>query len=100
MESPLPHGVHHHGDEDDEYYSLGLQLKNGATFNPEDAWGVGFANTQLAGGDEEDLIEGYYNLRMTQKLQLSFHLTHVTEKFVGAEEVGYFVPGVRLQASF
>jgi len=88
------------GDEDDEYYSLGLQLKNGATFNPEDAWGVGFANTQLAGGDEEDLIEGYYNLRMTQKLQLSFHLTHVTEKFVGAEEVGYFVPGVRLQASF
>lgn len=86
--------------DDDEYYSLGFQLKNGGTFNPEDAWGVGFANTQLGAGDEEDLIEGYYNLRMTQKLQLSFHLTHVTEKFVGAEEVGYFVPGVRLQASF
>jgi hypothetical protein len=87
-------------EDDDKYYSVGLQLKNGATFNPEDAWGVGFANTELGGGDEEDLIEGYYNLRMTQKLQLSFHLTHVTEKFVGAEEVGYFVPGVRLQASF
>lgn len=86
--------------DDDEFYSLGFQLKNGGTFNPEDAWGVGFANTQLGTGDEEDLIEGYYNLRMTQKLQLSFHLTHVTEKFVGTEEVGYFVPGVRLQASF
>jgi hypothetical protein len=86
--------------DDDEFYSLGFQFKNGGTFNPEDAWGVGFANTQLGAGDEEDLIEGYYNLRMTQKLQLSFHLTHVTEKFVGADEVGYFVPGVRLQASF
>lgn len=86
--------------DDDKFYSLGFQLKNGGTFNPEDAWGVGFANTQLGAGDEEDLIEGYYNLRMTQKLQLSFHLTHVTEKFVSADEVGYFVPGVRLQASF
>jgi len=86
--------------DDDEFYSLGLQLKNGATFNPEDAWGVGFANTQLGAGDEEDLIEGYYNLRMTQKLQLSFHLTHVTEKPFEGDEVGYFVPGVRLQASF
>ena len=86
--------------EDDEYFSLGLQFKNGVTFNPEDAWGVGFANTELGAGDEEDLIEAYYNLRMTQKLQLSFHLTHVTEKPSGGDEVGYFVPGVRLQASF
>ncbi len=69
-------------------------------FNPEDAWGVGFAQTELGAGDEENLIEGYYNLRMTQKMQLSFHLTHVTEKPFGAEEVSYFVPGVRLQASF
>jgi hypothetical protein len=86
--------------DDDEYVSLGLQFKNGITFNPEDAWGVGFANTELGAGDEEDLIEAYYNLRMTQKLQLSFHLTHVTEKPFGGDEVGYFVPGVRLQASF
>ena len=85
---------------DDEFFSLGLQFKNGITFNPEDAWGVGFANTELGAGDEEDLIEAYYNLRMTQKLQLSFHLTHVTEKPFGGDEVGYFVPGVRLQASF
>ena len=86
--------------QDDEFFSLGLQFRNGVIFNPEDAWGVGFANTELGAGDEEDLIEAYYNLRMTQKLQLSFHLTHVTEKPFGGDEVGYFVPGVRLQASF
>jgi hypothetical protein len=88
------------GGPDDEFFSLGMQFANGVTFNPEDAWGVGFANTERGAGDEEDLIEAYYNLRMTQKLQLSFHLTHVTEKPFGGDEVGYFVPGVRLQASF
>lgn len=86
--------------EDDKFYSIGLQLKNGVVVNPEDAWGVGFANTELGAGEEEDLLEGYYNLRLTQKMQLSFHLTHVTEKPLGVEEVSYFVPGVRFQASF
>jgi hypothetical protein len=87
------------GPDDDTFYSAGFQLKNGAVFNPEDAWGVGLANTEI-GEDEEDLLEGYYNLRLTQKMQLSFHLTYVTEKPIGVEEVSYFVPGVRLQASF
>jgi hypothetical protein len=86
--------------DDDKFYSFGFALANGVVFNPEDAWGVGFARTELGAGDEEDLLEGYYNLRMTQKLQLSFHLTYVTEKPFEAEEVSYFVPGVRLQASF
>ena len=87
------------GPEDDSFYSAGFQLKNGVVFNPEDAWGVGLANTEI-GGDEEDLLEGYYNFRLTQKMQLSAHLTYVTEKPIGAEEVSYFVPGVRFQASF
>ena len=86
--------------DDDEFFSVGLQFKNGVIFNPEDAWGVGYAQTELGIGDEEDLLEGYYNLRMTQKMQLSFHLTHVTEKPLGADKVSYLVPGVRLQASF
>jgi hypothetical protein len=84
----------------DKFASVGFQLKNGVTFNPEDAWGVGFARTELGAGDEESLVEGYYNLRMTQKMQLSFHLTRVTEEPLGGEEVSYFVPGLRLQASF
>jgi hypothetical protein len=85
---------------DDEFFSFGFQLKNGVTFNPEDAWGVGYAQTELGAGDEEELLEGYYNLRMTQKMQLSFHLTHVTEQPLGADEVSYLVPGVRFQAAF
>ena len=88
------------GSPRDSFFSLGIQLKNGVVANPEDAWGLGFANTELGGGDEEDLLEWYYNLRLTQKMALSFHITHVTEKPVGVEEVSYFVPGVRLQASF
>jgi len=88
------------GGPRDEFFSFGFQLKNGVTFNPEDAWGVGYAKTELGVGDEEELFEGYYNLRMTQKIQLSFHLTHVTEKPLGAGEVSYLTPGVRFQASF
>ena len=88
------------GGPRDEFFSFGFQLKNGATFNPEDAWGVGFAKTELGVGDAEDLLEGYYNLRMTQKMALSFHLTYVTEKPLGAGEVSYLVPGVRFQATF
>jgi len=88
------------GGPRDEFFSFGFQVKNGGTFNPEDAWGVGFAQTELGVGDEEDLFEGYYNLRMTQKMQLSFHLTHVTEKPFGADKVSYLAPGVRFQASF
>jgi hypothetical protein len=84
----------------DRFYSLGFQLANGVVFNPEDAWGVGYAQTELGAGDEESLVEGYYNLRMTRKLQLSFHLTRVTEEPLGAPSASYFVPGVRLQASF
>jgi hypothetical protein len=88
------------GANRDSFMSAGFQLKNGVIFNPEDAWGVGIAKTELGVGDAEDLIEAYYNLRMTQKMNLSFHLTQVTEKPVGAEEVSYIVPGVRFQASF
>jgi len=84
----------------DKFSSVGFRFANGVTFNPEDAWGVGLARTELGAGDEESLVEGYYNLRMTQKLELSFHLTRVTEEPLGAEQVSYLVPGVRLQASF
>ena len=84
----------------DEFFSFGFQLKNGGTFNPEDAWGIGMASTELGAGDVEDLVVGYYNLRMTHKMTLSFHLTHVTEKPFGGDEVSYLVPGVRFQAGF
>jgi carbohydrate-selective porin OprB len=86
--------------EDDEFFSAGLQFRNGLTFNPDDVWGIGYTRTELGAGDEEDLFEAYYNIAVTEKLALSFHLTHVTEEPVGSEKVSYLVPGVRLQASF
>ncbi len=88
------------GDERDEFYSAGLQFGAGLGFNPEDAWGVGYSNASLGSNDEENLLESYYNLRIADKLQLSFHLTYLTEELAGAGKVSYLVPGTRLQASF
>jgi hypothetical protein len=86
--------------DDDRFYSAGIQFRNGLVFNPDDVWGIGYARTKLGTGDEERLVEGYYNLRMTEKLALSFHLTHVTEDPVATGKISYILPGLRLQASF
>jgi hypothetical protein len=45
-------------------------------------------------------VEGYYNFQLSEKLHLSFHLTHALEVPEGAPRLGFLVPGVRLQASF
>jgi len=84
----------------DFFYSGGLQFAAGGVFNPGDVWGVGYAQSILGTGERERLTEGYYNLNLTEKLGLSFHATHVTEIGIGPETLSYFVPGVRLQASF
>ena len=88
------------GGDDDVHYSAGVQLNNGLGFNPEDAWGIGFARSNLSNNNSERLLETYYNLRIAEKLQLSFHLAHLTEKTAGMDAVSYIVPGTRLQASF
>ncbi len=82
------------------FWSSGFQFSKGVVFNPLDSWGIGYAQTRLATGDKERLVEGYYNFQLSEKLRLSFHLTHTLELPEGSERVGYFVPGVRLQASF
>lgn len=88
------------GGPRDRFASAGLQFQGNIVKNPEDAWGLGWAKTELGAGDEEVLIEAYYNLHLTDKLNLSFHLTHVTEQPPGLAEISYVVPGFRLQASF
>ncbi len=55
---------------------------------------------KLQSGDREKLVEGYYNLLLTERLRLSFHLTHALETPAGGEKFGYLLPGVRLQAAF
>ena len=83
-----------------DFRSAGFQVANGAVLTPLDSWGFGYAQTHLNAGDQERLFEGYYNFQLSEKLRLSFHLTHTLQMPEGSEHVGYFVPGVRLQASF
>jgi hypothetical protein len=85
-------------DGHDRFYSLGVSFKTGIIFNPQDAWGIGYAQTELASGENEKLVEGYYNLHLTERLRLAFHLQHVLDN--QTDKFGYFLPGVRLQASF
>ena len=84
------------------FYSAGVQFQNGWVFNPQDGWGIGYAQTELAegAGSQEKLTEGYYNFRLTERLRLSFHLQHIFESRPDTPTFGYLVPGVRLQAAF
>ena len=52
-------------------------------------------------GRREKLVEGYYNFRLTERLRLSFNLERVLDTAEDDQpQFGYFLPGVRLQASF
>jgi hypothetical protein len=82
----------------DHYFSAGASFANGFVFNPLDTWGIGYAQMDLASGDREHLTEGYYNFRLTERLRLSLMLQHVLDN--QESKFGYFLPGVRLQASF
>jgi hypothetical protein len=84
----------------DRFYSAGFSVQHGFIFNPEDTWGVGYANMNLKTGERENLIEGYYNLLLTEKLRLSFHLTGVVDTPEGGDKFGYIFPGIRFQAAF
>jgi carboxypeptidase family protein len=91
-------GFEHDGR--DQYWSAGVGFQHGHVFNPQDTWGVGYAETKFFDGDREKLVEGYYNLLLTERLRLSFNLTHALETPAGGTKFGYLLPGVRLQASF
>ncbi len=84
----------------DNYYSSGLQFNAGLGFNPEDAFGIGYAYSELATKEKENLLEAYYNLAMTEKLRLTFHLTQLEEQRTNSTKDGYVVSGIRLQASY
>jgi hypothetical protein len=82
------------------FYSGGLQFQSGLVINPSDTWGIGYAQAELAMGGKEKLVEGYYNLLLTERLRLSFHLTHVLDSPDAESKFGYLLPGVRFQAAF
>ena len=84
----------------DNFYSVGIGFQNGLIFSPQDRWGVGYAHIDLASGEKEHLAEGYYNFQLTERLRLSFHLTHVLDRLDTGTRFGYLLPGVRFQAAF
>ncbi len=88
------------GGDRDRFYSAGLGFQNGLIFNPRDMWGIGYAQMDLASGENEKLVEGFYNVLLTDRLRLSFHLTHVLDRPQAAGTFGYLLPGIRLQAAF
>jgi hypothetical protein len=84
----------------DKFYSAGFQFQNGFVLNPLDLWGVGYSQYDIATGDRERLVEGYYNFQISEKLRLSLHLQHVFESPNEPGSVKFLLPGVRLQARF
>jgi hypothetical protein len=55
---------------------------------------------ELDSGETEKLAEGFYNFHLTERLRLSFHVTHVIAGPDVENDFGYLLPGVRLQAAF
>lgn len=83
------------------FYSGGVKFQNGLVFNRWDSWGIGYAQTEVPdAGEKEKMMEGFYNLQLTDRLHLSFHLQHVLRSAPGTPSLGYLVPGLRLQAAF
>ena len=87
-------------EDRDHFYSVGLAFQNGLNISPQDTWGIGYAHMDLASGEAEHLAEGYYNFHLTERLRLSFHLTHVLDRPDSDTRFGYLLPGVRFQAAF
>jgi hypothetical protein len=75
-----------------------LQFQSGWVFNPRDVWGVGYAKLNMASDEREQLAEVYYNMHLSNKLRLSFHLQHATETDPTGAKRGFLVPGLRFQA--
>ena len=81
----------------EHFYSGGLQFAAPLSLHPHDFWGVGYAQTDVIGRASERLAESYYNLHLTEHMNLSLMLQYVLES---ERDEGYLLPGARLQVSF
>ncbi len=84
----------------DDFWSVGFQLRTAFVLNPGDVWGVGYANADLGDGGRQRLTEIYYNLQLAARLGLSFHVQYTSEALEGQRDASYFVPGLRLRATY
>jgi len=79
------------------FYSGGIGFQAPFTFNPQDRWGIGYAQTEFRHGPNEKLAEAFYNLQLTESLGFSGLLQYVLESETGE---GYILPGMRMQVEF
>jgi hypothetical protein len=79
------------------FFDAGLGFQAPFTFNPLDRWGLGYAQTELVQGPNEKLIEGFYNLHLTDHLALSVMLQYVMESAI---QSNFLIPGVRMGVEF
>ncbi len=87
-------------NQKNKYYSAGMQFDAGLGFNPQDIFGVGYAESRETGNKAEKLIESYYKLVLTEKLQLTFNITLLEEHRSTNVVDSYVISGMRLQSSF
>jgi high affinity Mn2+ porin len=85
------------------FFDAGLGFQAPFTFNPLDRWGIGYAQTEIVQrptdltAPNEKLIEGFYNLHLTDHLAVSMMLQYVMESGIGSN---FFIPGLRMGVTF
>ena len=79
------------------FFSGGLGFQAPFALNPLDAWGIGYAQTEIVNGPNQKLAEAFYNLYLTDALRLSFMMQYVYDNSVGAT---FWLPGTRFAVSF
>jgi hypothetical protein len=79
------------------FFSGGIGFQAPFAINPLDAWGIGYAQTEIVDGANQKLAEAFYNLYLTDALRLSFMLQYVYDTSVGAT---FWLPGTRFAVSF
>jgi hypothetical protein len=80
------------------FYSGGLGFNAPYAFNPLDTWGIGFAETDIVNGPHQTVVEGYYNLHLTEHLALSAMLQYVLDTTFA--DRSYILPGARMKVEF
>ena len=86
-----------YGRADTRFFSGGVGFQAPFALNPLDQWGIGYAQTEIRGGPREKVAEGFYNLHLTEHLQLSAMLQYVLESNIAAQ---YFIAGTRMKVAF
>ena len=81
----------------EQFFSFGAGFQSPFSFNPLDRWGIGYAQTEIRHGAQEKLGEMFYNLHLTEHLEISAMLQYAIEHGLDAK---YLIPSTRLKVAF